>query len=56
MTKNISNFYDGKYDNSNIDYKKSKSELIEELIKGEKSGFVQNFNRKDFFNSLHEKH
>lgn len=33
-----------------------KTELINELKKGEKSGFVKNFNRKDFHNELHQKH
>lgn len=33
-----------------------KSELIKELIKGEKSGFVKNFNRESFVNNLHKKY
>lgn len=33
-----------------------KTELIKELKKGEKSGFVANFDRKTFLHSLHEKH
>lgn len=33
-----------------------KTELINELKKGEKSGFVENFDRKEFLKSLHEKH
>ncbi len=33
-----------------------KSKLINELEKGEKSGFVKNFNRKAFLKSLHHKH
>lgn len=33
-----------------------KNELIKELKKGEKSGFVQKFNRKDFIKKLHDKH
>lgn len=33
-----------------------KTELIKELKKGEKSGFVENFDRKDFLKSLHQKH
>lgn len=33
-----------------------KAELIQELRKGEKSGFADNFNRTDFLNSLHKKH
>jgi len=30
--------------------------LIKELKKGEKSGFVADFNRDSFLNSLHKKH
>lgn len=33
-----------------------KTELINELKKGEKSGFVKNFNRNAFLNDLHKKH
>lgn len=33
-----------------------KAELINELKKGEKSGFVENFNRESFIKSLHRKH
>ncbi|MCA6361807.1 MAG: type II toxin-antitoxin system ParD family antitoxin [Bacteroidetes bacterium] len=33
-----------------------KAELINELKKGEKSGFIENFNRESFINSLHRKH
>lgn len=33
-----------------------KTELISELKKGEKSGFVKDFNRESFLNNLHEKH
>lgn len=33
-----------------------KTELINELKKGEKSGFVEDFNRQSFLNTLHEKH
>lgn len=33
-----------------------KSELIKELKKGEKSGFVKNFNRETFLGSIHQKH
>lgn len=33
-----------------------KTELINELKKGEKSGFVQDFNRDNFKNKLHQKH
>ena len=32
-----------------------KSELITELKKGEKSGFVEDFNRESFLNNLHKK-
>jgi len=32
-----------------------KSELIVELKKGEKSGFVEDFNRESFLNNLHKK-
>ena len=33
-----------------------KAELINELIKGEKSGFVEDFNRESFVKNLHQKH
>lgn len=33
-----------------------KGELIKELIKGEKSGFVTKFDRKKFIKNLHKKH
>ena len=33
-----------------------KTELIKELEKGEKSGFVENFERDSFLKSLHQKH
>jgi antitoxin ParD1/3/4 len=33
-----------------------KKELISELKKGEKSGFVQNFDRNIFLNNLHDKY
>jgi antitoxin ParD1/3/4 len=33
-----------------------KTELINELIKGEKSGFVTDFNRESFLDNLHLKH
>jgi len=33
-----------------------KSELIKELVKGEKSGFVKDFNRDLFLKNLKEKH
>lgn len=40
-----------------FEYEESKkTELINELKKGEKSGFVENFDRKSFLKSLHQKH
>ncbi|MES2826662.1 MAG: type II toxin-antitoxin system ParD family antitoxin [Bacteroidota bacterium] len=33
-----------------------KAELVKELKKGEKSGFVKSFDKKDFLESLHQKH
>lgn len=33
-----------------------KNELIKELKKGERSGFVQKFDRKKFIKNLHDKH
>ncbi|SDQ11304.1 antitoxin ParD1/3/4 [Chryseobacterium soldanellicola] len=40
-----------------FEYEESKkSELVNELKKGEKSGFVENFDRKEFLKSLHQKH
>lgn len=33
-----------------------KSELIKELKKGEKSGFVKDFNRASFLDNLHQKY
>ena len=33
-----------------------KTELIKQLEKGEKSGFVKSFNRKAFLEKLHQKH
>ena len=33
-----------------------KTELINELKKGEKSGFVKEFNRENFRKELHQKH
>ncbi|MCY1660877.1 type II toxin-antitoxin system ParD family antitoxin [Chryseobacterium sp. SL1] len=40
-----------------FEYEESKkSELINELKKGENSGFLKNFNRKKFLNNLHKKH
>jgi antitoxin ParD1/3/4 len=35
---------------------KKKGELIKELKEGEKSGFVQKFDRKKFIKNLHDKH
>ncbi len=34
----------------------AKNEIISELKKGEKSGFLKNFNRNDFLNDLHQNH
>ncbi len=31
-------------------------ELIKQLEKGENSGFIKNFDRKNFLNNLHKKH
>ena len=40
-----------------FEYEESKrSVLIKELEKGEKSGFVENFDRKELLKSLHQKH
>ena len=33
-----------------------KAELVKELKKGEKSGFVKSFDKRDFLESLHQKH
>ena len=33
-----------------------RTELIKELKKGEKSGFVKNFDRKELLKNLHQKH
>lgn len=33
-----------------------KKELIKELKKGERSGFVENFNKEDFLSSMHTKY
>ena len=33
-----------------------KAQLVKELKRGERSGFVSGFNRQDFLNELHEKH
>jgi antitoxin ParD1/3/4 len=35
---------------------KKKTELIKELKKGERSGFVKDFDRKKFLSGLHQKH
>lgn len=35
---------------------KSQVKLINELKKGENSGFIKNFNRKNFLNNLHKKY
>ena len=40
-----------------FEYEESKkNELIKELEKGEKSGFDENFDRKELLKSLHQKH
>ncbi len=40
-----------------FEYEESKkTELIKELKKGEKSGFVENFDRNRLLNNLHQKH
>ena len=40
-----------------FEYEESKKkELIKELKIGEKSGFVENFDRKSFLSNLHEKY
>ncbi|MCU0389144.1 MAG: type II toxin-antitoxin system ParD family antitoxin [Chitinophagaceae bacterium] len=40
-----------------FEYEETKrDELIKELKKGEKSGFVKNFNRNTFLKNLHKKH
>lgn len=40
-----------------FEYEESKkSELINELKKGEKSGLIENFDRKDFLNKIHQNH
>lgn len=40
-----------------FEYEESKkSELINELKKGEKSGFMENFDRKEFLKNLHQKY
>lgn len=35
---------------------KNQLKLQSELRKGEKSGFIKNFNRKNFLTNLHKKH
>ena len=40
-----------------LEYEETKKdELIKELKKGEKSGFIKDFNRTTFINILHQKH
>jgi len=40
-----------------FEYEESKkAELIKELKKGEKSGFIKDFDRTTFLKSLHQKH
>jgi antitoxin ParD1/3/4 len=40
-----------------FEYEESKkSQLINELKKGEKSGFIEDFNREEFLRNLHQKH
>jgi antitoxin ParD1/3/4 len=40
-----------------FEYEESKKEqLIKELKKGEKSGFAEHFDSKDFLQKLHQKH
>ena len=56
----------GKYDSASeviraalrmFEYEESKKTgLTKELIKGEKSGFVENFDRKKILKTLHQKH
>ncbi|MGB3342642.1 MAG: hypothetical protein WBA61_01895, partial [Aequorivita sp.] len=36
-------------------HSKQKEELINALQKGERSGFITDFNRSDFLNKIHEK-
>ncbi len=38
------------------DEESKKLQLIKELKKGEKSGFVKNFNRANFLKQLHKQH
>jgi len=37
-------------------YNALKNALIKELKKGEKSGFIENHDRKDFIKNLHDKY
>lgn len=56
----------GKYDSASevvraalrmFEYEESKkTEVTKELIKGEKSGFAENFDRKKLLKNLHQKH
>lgn len=39
-----------------FEQEETKKQLVKELIKGEKSGFVDNFNKEIFLNDLHKKH
>ena len=40
-----------------LEYEETKkNELIKELNKGEKSGFIKDFDRSDFLNKLHKEH
>ncbi len=40
-----------------LEYEESKkNELIKELKKGEKSGFIKDFNRTSFLKKLHQEH
>ncbi|STC93960.1 Antitoxin ParD1 [Chryseobacterium carnipullorum] len=40
-----------------FEYEESKkTELVNELKKGEKSGFVEDFDRTEFLKNLHQKH
>jgi antitoxin ParD1/3/4 len=40
-----------------FEYEESRrTELVNELKKGEASGFVEDFNRKDLLDRLHQKH
>lgn len=53
-------YHENHYQNSKLTLIKfgtinRKSELIKELKKGEKSGFVKNFDRQEFLKTLHQK-